>query len=138
MKGSEGRRPFRGRNHRPERQRTALAYTSLYRRARVRAPRCILRACPGPNAAASRLGSGPQSSPPPGEDARGRERFVRLSLLERGGLARGWFNVREARAEPRGEGIVAIAEGRLLSWRWLRLAEAQKLWSERQRTLAAL
>lgn len=69
-----------------------------------------------------------------------REGLVRLSLVERMGLVRGWFNVREARAEPAADGqsLRALSDGRALSWRWLRQAEADRLLDARLGTLQAM
>jgi hypothetical protein len=73
----------------------------------------------------------------PGAEA--PERFVRLSLMERVGLVSGWFNVREARAEPdAAESMRIVAGGRALSWRWLREPEAERLLEERLGTLEAM
>lgn len=77
----------------------------------------------------------PQSSSMSSE---GREGLVRLSLVERMGLVRGWFNVREARAEPHGDGVRALSDGRALSWRWLRPGEADHLLQARLSTLEAM
>jgi hypothetical protein len=69
-----------------------------------------------------------------------REGLVRLSLVERVGLVRGWLNVREARAEPSDDGASfrALSDGRALSWRWLRQAEADRLLDARLGTLQAM
>jgi hypothetical protein len=66
--------------------------------------------------------------------------FVRLSLMERVGFVSGWFNVREARAEPdpRADTMKVAAGGRALSWRWLRQPEAERLLDERLGTLEAM
>lgn len=65
--------------------------------------------------------------------------MVRLSLVERRGLTGRWFNVREARAEPRDDDPdQPIAGGRALSWRWLRQPEAERLLDQRLHTLEAL
>jgi hypothetical protein len=60
--------------------------------------------------------------------------------MERVGLVSGWFNVREARAEPGTDGktVEVIAGGRALSWRWLRRPEAHRLLDERLGTLEAM
>jgi hypothetical protein len=72
--------------------------------------------------------------------AEASERFVRLSLMERVGLVSGWFNVREARAEPdaTADAMRVSAGGRVLSWRWLREPEAERLLEERLGTLEAM
>lgn len=77
---------------------------------------------------------------PEAEAGRDTERFVRLSLMERVGFVSGWFNVREARAEPdpHGEALKIAAGGRALSWRWLRQPEADRLLDERLGTLEAM
>jgi hypothetical protein len=69
-----------------------------------------------------------------------RDGLVRLSVVERMGLVRGWFNVREARAEPSadGERLRPLSDGRALSWRWLREAEADRLLEARLGTLQAM
>ena len=74
------------------------------------------------------------------DDGSAFEKLVRLSLVERVGLVRGWFNVREARAEPTGNGerLRALSDGRALSWRWLRRTEADRLLDERLGTLQAM
>lgn len=68
------------------------------------------------------------------------EHFVRLSLMERVGLVAGWFNIREARAEPSGQGeqLRVVGGGRTLSWRWLRAPEAERLLDQRLETLRAM
>lgn len=60
--------------------------------------------------------------------------------MERVGLVSGWFNVREARAEPdpEADAMRVAAGGRALSWRWLREAEADRLLEERLGTLEAM
>lgn len=77
---------------------------------------------------------------PAGARAEASERFVRLSLMERVGLVSGWFNVREARAEPdaTADAMRIVAGGRVLSWRWLREPEAERLLEERLGTLEAM
>lgn len=68
-----------------------------------------------------------------------RAQVVRLSLVERRGLAGTWFNVREARAEPAGDDTNRpLAGGRALSWRWMRPVEAEHMLDQRLRTLKAL
>lgn len=70
-----------------------------------------------------------------------QDHFVRLSVMERLGLVGGWFNVREARAEAAEAGSATlrlIGEGRALSWRWLREAEARRLFEQRLATLRTL
>lgn len=67
-----------------------------------------------------------------------RHQVVRLSLVERRGLAGRWFNVREARAEADDGGDPPLAGGRALSWRWLLRAEADRLLEERLHTLETL
>ena len=76
----------------------------------------------------------------PAGDPSGPPRFVRLSLMERVGLVRGLFNVREARAEPGPEGdeVRLLAAGRALSWRWLGAGEAERLLDERLGTLRTM
>jgi hypothetical protein len=68
------------------------------------------------------------------------DHFVRASLVRREGLFGGVFNVREARAEPRTTGGQPrrLGEGRLLSWRWLSRAEADRLLEARIFTLEAM
>lgn len=75
-----------------------------------------------------------------GQGQSGREALVRLSLVERIGLVRGWFNVREARAEPDADTgqLQALSDGRALSWRWLRHKEAHALLEARLGTLEAM
>lgn len=65
-------------------------------------------------------------------------RYIRISLVERLGLWRGRHNVREVRAEPRGQEHVALGKGRLLSWRDLARPEAEQVLEARLRTLEAL
>ncbi|MCA9706772.1 MAG: hypothetical protein KDK70_13050 [Myxococcales bacterium] len=72
------------------------------------------------------------------EAATAHHQVVRLSLVERRGLTGGWWNVREARAEPTDDPERTLAGGRALSWRWLRQAEAERLLDQRLRTLEAL
>jgi hypothetical protein len=77
---------------------------------------------------------------PTQQSASERDKYVRLSLMERVGFVSGWFNVREARAEPdeHGDNLKVAAGGRALSWRWLRQPEAQRLLDERLGTLEAM
>ncbi len=74
------------------------------------------------------------------------EAYVRVSLMERVGFVRGFFNIREARAEPEGDpqtrrratSVRVVGGGRALSWRWLREAEADRLLDERLGTLETM
>lgn len=74
------------------------------------------------------------------------EAYVRVSLMERVGFVRGFFNIREARAEPEGDppsrrratAVRVVGGGRALSWRWLREAEADRLLDERLGTLETM
>jgi hypothetical protein len=68
------------------------------------------------------------------------ERFVRASVVVRRGLLSGWFNVREARAEPQGreDQPRLVGGGRLLSWRWLTEREADRILGARLRVLEAM
>ncbi len=62
---------------------------------------------------------------------------IRLDLVERGGLMRGLFNVREQREAP-AQGHTADPIARMLSWRWLKEQDAARLLADRERTLTAL
>lgn len=67
------------------------------------------------------------------------ERYVRLSVVIRQGLFSGWFNVREARAEPRRNGPPRpLGGGRMLSWRWLGEGEANALAHRRLQALESM
>jgi hypothetical protein len=84
--------------------------------------------------------SSSEGPPSRGRTGGTRDALVRLSLVERVGLVRGWYNVREARAEPSADGrsLHALSDGRALSWRWLREAEAARLLDARLGTLQAM
>jgi hypothetical protein len=68
------------------------------------------------------------------------ERFVRASVVARRGFLSGGFNVREARAEPKGgeDQPLVLGGGRLLSWRWLTEGEADRMLAARLRVLEAM